>query len=270
MNTETLLRRILYVGTGLVIVVALILAFMVIPSVRMDISPQANLDRAVHRIWAGIIFHLIIVTILIWTILVNHRGGRINKGLLVVAGVALIFMDLIISDRAIAYLDHPCTGMHSVVSWMFICVGFNFIVSMLAFFTSWYSERLQPPSEENESFLATIPSGCLALPVAVVVPFVFFAIGEGSDPLIKGEAISYILYDLVIVLCCFFIVKNHPKSVWYIPIICNATSIYFAVTEPNIWITTIWIPFCGGWVLSIIASAMGAWIGKRMGVNWRE
>lgn len=78
---------------------------------------------------------------------------------------------------------------------------------------------------------------------------------------------GYILYDLVIVLSCLFIVKNHPKSIWYTPIICNAISIYFAITESDFWITTTWIPLCGGWVLSIIASGLGAWIGKRTDIS---
>lgn len=146
MINETVLRRILYVGTGLVIVVTLILAFMVIPSVRMDSSPQATPERAVHGIWVVIIIHLLIVAALVWTILVNQRGGRIKKGLLVALGVVLLLLSLMVLDGASAYLDHPDPIMHRVSISMFICIGCNVIASVLAFFTAWNSRRLQPPS----------------------------------------------------------------------------------------------------------------------------
>ena len=147
MINETVLRRILYVGTGLIIAVALILAFIVIPSVRMDTSPQATPEKAVPAIWVVVIIHLLIVAALIWTILVIQRVGRINKGLLIASGVVLILLGLIISDGASAYLGHPGPGMHRVGISMFICVGCNFITSVLAFFTAWYSRRLQPLSK---------------------------------------------------------------------------------------------------------------------------
>lgn len=147
MINETVLRRILYVGTGLIIVVALILAFMVIPSIRMDTSPQATPERAVHGIWVVIIIHLLIVALLIWTILVNQRGGRISKGLLVTAGVVLILLGLMVLDGASAYLGHPGPGMHRVAISMFVCVGCDFMSGVLAFFSAWNSRLLQPPSK---------------------------------------------------------------------------------------------------------------------------
>lgn len=146
MINETVLRRILYVGTGLIIAVALILVFMVIPSVRMDTSPQATPERAVHGIWVVIIVHLLIVAALIWTFMVNKRGGRINKELLVAAGVIPILLSLLILDGASAYLNHPDPGMHKVAISMFICVGCDFIAGVLAL-TARYLRRHQPPSK---------------------------------------------------------------------------------------------------------------------------
>ena len=143
MVNETVLHRILYVGTGLVIVVTLILAFIVIPSVRMDTSPQADPERAVPGILFVIIIHLIIVVALVRTILVNQRGGRIGKGLLIGMGVLLLFLSLMVLDGASAYLSHPDPIMHKVPVSMFICTGCNFIASLLTFLVAWYSKRLQ-------------------------------------------------------------------------------------------------------------------------------
>jgi hypothetical protein len=147
MINKTVLRRMLYVGTGLIIAVTLILAVIVIPSVRMDTSPQATPESAVPALWLSIIVHLIIVALLILTILVNRRGGRISKGLLIAAGVVLLLLSLMILDGASAYLGHPDPGMHKVAISMFICVGCNFLASVLLFFTAWHSRLLQPPSK---------------------------------------------------------------------------------------------------------------------------
>jgi len=147
MVNETVLQRILYVGTGLVIVVTLILAFIVIPSVRMDTSPQADPERAVPGILFVIIIHLIIVVALVRTILLNKRGGRMGKGLLIGLGVLLLLFSLMILDGASAYLSHPDPIMHKVPISMYICTGCNFVASVLAFLASWYSRRLQSLSK---------------------------------------------------------------------------------------------------------------------------
>ena len=147
MKNDTILRRILYVGTGLVIVVTLILAFLVIPSVIIDTSPQAEPEIAVPGILFVIIIHLVIIAALVRTILVNQRGGRINKGLLIGLGVLLVLLSLMVSDGASAFLNHTDPIMHRVAISMFICTGCNFIASVLALSAVWYSRRLKPSSK---------------------------------------------------------------------------------------------------------------------------
>lgn len=78
-----------------------------------------------------------------------------------------------------------------------------------------------------------------------------------------GEGIAYIIYDIIIAIACFFICKHNPKSIWYVPILCNTMGIISALVEPNFWITSLWIVICGGWVLSIIGAISGAKVGKR-------
>ena len=122
-------------------------------------------------------------------------------------------------------------------------------------------------ANKKRSFLSSIPSGGLAL-LAVVASFiVVFGIGElGEGMKIKNdvvEAIPYIIYGLFIAVCCFFIVRQNPKSIWYVPLICNAVGIIAAIIEPTFWVTSLWMLICGGWVLSIIASIIGNRFGKR-------
>jgi hypothetical protein len=143
MNNNTILRRTLYAGTGFVIIVTLILAFIVIPSVIIDTSPQADPEGAVPGILFVIIIHLIIVVALVRTILVNQRSGRIEKGLLIGLGVLLLLLSLMVFDGASAYSDHTDPIMWKVAISMFICTGCNFLASVLTLLTAWYSKRSQ-------------------------------------------------------------------------------------------------------------------------------
>ena len=78
-----------------------------------------------------------------------------------------------------------------------------------------------------------------------------------------GELIAYIGYDIIIVVACYFICKENPKSIWYVPVIANAMGIVTAIVEPNFWITPLWMLFSSGWVLSLMAAIYGAFLGRR-------
>lgn len=143
MSNVTILRRILYVGTGLVIAVILILAFIVIPSVINDTSPHTSPKTAVPGIIFVIIIHLLIVTWFARTILVNKRGGLIGKGPLIGTGVVLILFGLLILDGASGYSDHTDPIMNRVSVSMYVCTGFNFFASVLVLLSAFFIRRIQ-------------------------------------------------------------------------------------------------------------------------------
>lgn len=141
MMRSTVLNRFLYVGAGLVIIVALVLAFLVIPSVIKDTSSQADPKTAVPGISFVIILHLIIAATLLRTILLNKRRGRIEKGLLIGLGVLLLLLSLMVLDGASAFKGHSDPIMQRVSFSMFICAGFNFIAGVLSFLVAGFSKR---------------------------------------------------------------------------------------------------------------------------------
>ena len=143
MKNQTSLHRILYVGTGLVIVVALILAFLVIPSIMADTSSQANPKTAVPGTEFVIILHLIIAGALIRAIIANKRGGRIDKGLLIGLGVLLLLLSFMVLDGASAYRSHTDPVINKASVSLFICAGFNFTAVLLIFLTAWFSKRVK-------------------------------------------------------------------------------------------------------------------------------
>jgi len=119
-----------------------------------------------------------------------------------------------------------------------------------------------------KSFLQGIPSWVLAVITLIVVSIVLFGLGEGVGNIFKlneniAGAIPYIILDVLIAAGCFYIVKWNPKSIWYIPLICNVLGIISAIVEPTFWKTWLWMFICGGWVISIIASIIGARVGKK-------
>ena len=129
---------------------------------------------------------------------------------------------------------------------------------------------MKPKGEK--SILAGIPSWVSALLTLILTTVIMFRIGEEVVPHIikgsKGDAIPYALYGIVVTVCCFFIVKENPGSIWYVPIICNVIVIHAAITAPNFWInTSMWIPMCSGLILSIITSIIGARAGKRKAIS---
>jgi hypothetical protein len=115
----------------------------------------------------------------------------------------------------------------------------------------------------KESFLAGIPSWALALITAFLSFFLLFLLAYPF-----GEVIGYISYNIVIVIACFLICMKNPSSIWYVPIICNIVGVIAAFGEENFyWISTLWIIICGGWLLSLIASIIGAQIGRRTAIS---
>jgi len=120
----------------------------------------------------------------------------------------------------------------------------------------------------KEKKLIGLPSWGLALLTAFLsLIFLFFlsALLGSLLPIDKNisEGIAYIVFNILIAAACFFFCKQNPKSVWYVPIICNAVGIISAIVEPNFWITDLWIFICSGWLLSIIAAIVGSVIGHR-------
>ena len=132
MINQDLFRRMLNAAAGLITAAAAILAIMVIP-------PSTIPKGVVTPILVIVIVHLLIIVALVWIINVNKRGGRINKAVLVLAGVTIIVLSLVILDGAFAYLGNP--DQPGVSIWMFIIAGCDFVAGLLALIGRYFRER---------------------------------------------------------------------------------------------------------------------------------
>ena len=122
---------------------------------------------------------------------------------------------------------------------------------------------------KKQKFLFRIPSWGLSIFTAILSLIILFSLAHllGSIPNINenfSEGIAYIIYDIFIAIACFFICRHNPKSIWYVPILCNIMGIISAIVEPNFWITSLWIFICGGWILSLIGAISGAMAGRKI------
>lgn len=112
-------------------------------------------------------------------------------------------------------------------------------------------------NSKKRSFLKTIPSFVLAILTLIIALFLTFGIGEDVGGEVGG-ILAYSINGLVIAAACYFIIRNNPGSIWYVPIICNLMGILAAIIEPTFWRSSMWIIMVAGWLLSLSASVFGA------------
>jgi hypothetical protein len=140
MKNETIRNRITYIGAGLVILTALILAFIMIPAFFVDNTPGLQREAATKMIIVTIILHLLILYAFREMIIVYKKGGRLKKGIFIIIGIGLFLLGLFLSDGAFAglkwFTKDEMSGhayMQFVdISW-FICVANDIITGILVF-----------------------------------------------------------------------------------------------------------------------------------------
>ena len=111
-------------------------------------------------------------------------------------------------------------------------------------------------------------SAGFSLAAAFILMVLVLALGEIAEDLCPlgeevGEDLLYALWGISLAVACYFICRHNPKSIWYVPVLCNLVGITSAIIEPNFWITPMWIFVCGGWGLSIIGAIAGAKRGRQ-------
>jgi hypothetical protein len=131
MKIETIRNRIPYIGAGLVIFTALVLAFIIIPALFADNTPGLQREGAIKMIIVTIILHLLIFYAFREIIIVNKRGGRLKKPVFIITGLGLLLLGLFLSDGAIAMSGHA-NMQFAAFSW-FICVANDVIAGILVF-----------------------------------------------------------------------------------------------------------------------------------------
>ncbi len=127
MAKETVLRRIVYVGIGLVIAEAAFSAFVTIP--RMAMHPEVVGHGSVRSYSDFVIVQLIVAAVLLaFVILIRHDLRKIGV-ILIISGIVVIVLSFMMFTGAVFYLDEY--GFYDVANLLSICIVANLIAGIL-------------------------------------------------------------------------------------------------------------------------------------------
>jgi hypothetical protein len=258
MNKVEVRKKPLIIVSGIVLL-SIVLMIVTIPGILHDTFPEADPKKAATGTFEAMIFHLLVLFGFLVAIIVNKRGGRVNIGVYNFLGIVLLILGLVYSLGAVGFLAHKTILYVSIL--MFLSVICDLAAAIITF-----TALLSKPKEKKSLFART-PSWLLAFLVFIVAAVVFTISDSILTPHTETGLISHIINDLIIAAGCFFIVMQNPKSIWYVPLICNALLILSSILEPNFWKSLMWIPICAGWVLSVIASILGAMKGRKIAIS---
>ena len=116
--------------------------------------------------------------------------------------------------------------------------------------------------KNSRYFLRGVPVWLQALMLALVSLIVlFFAAAILGQFFFLAENIGepgvYTLHAVLLSVGCFFICRQYPKSVWYVPLIANLFVFLSAGIEPTFWTSNLYLWFGSALPLSYL----GAWLG---------
>jgi hypothetical protein len=116
-------------------------------------------------------------------------------------------------------------------------------------------------TRQKKTIFVNAPSWLLDVLILIIAGIVLVITDSIWTPHSGTGLKSYIINDIIIAGGCFFIVKSNPKSVWYVPLICNALLIVPSFVEPNFWNN--WkVLICASVAFSIVVSIIAAQLAK--------
>jgi hypothetical protein len=117
-------------------------------------------------------------------------------------------------------------------------------------------------TKAKKSRFIPVPSWALSLLAAILIAIILGIMnGMGIS---VSDNIKYVIWEGLIAIACFFICWNDPKSVWYVPFLCNIFAFLPALFDESFWTTPFWIIIFLGLFLSIITAIIGAKFGRRV------
>jgi len=106
--------------------------------------------------------------------------------------------------------------------------------------------------------------GLAMLTVVAEVIIYISVIMEGLvAPEVMNGSLGFFIFSIVNAICCFFIVKRKPVTIFFVPLIINAFILMMSFFNTAFWIEPWWAPVVGGWIFCVMASIIGALAKKR-------
>ena len=116
-------------------------------------------------------------------------------------------------------------------------------------------------TRQKKTIFAQAPSWLLAVLIFILSYIALFITDSIWTPHTETGLICYLISDVIIAFGCFFIVKSNPKSIWYVPLICNVILIIPSFIEPNFYNNWM-VMICASLAFSIVVSIIAAQLAK--------
>jgi hypothetical protein len=125
-----ILRRILYTGAGLVILVAIIFPLASILYLILDKTGSATPESGIFFTMVIVILHFLIFYALREAIIANKRNGRLGNVVFIVSCIGLILLGLLILTIALEFLGYHDYYVSTIG--FFFCFGCDFFAAIIA------------------------------------------------------------------------------------------------------------------------------------------
>lgn len=118
-------------------------------------------------------------------------------------------------------------------------------------------------THDNYSFLWGVPVWLQALLLATFSILFLFIVAAilGTIPFFAenfGEPGAYFLHALLLAGGCYFICRQYPNSIWYVPLVANVFVLFSACVEPTFWSSNLCIYLGSALPISVAAALWGA------------
>jgi hypothetical protein len=130
----------LLIGAGLLVVVALAVALVVIPQVRVEASRGGTPEKAVTAFWLNVAFSLLSALALFVAAIRLKVAGWISRSVLILVGLVVLFLGVACIDAAFAYITHN-PDMRSGSILLFICGAADLLVGVVTIGTAFLIPR---------------------------------------------------------------------------------------------------------------------------------
>lgn len=120
---------------------------------------------------------------------------------------------------------------------------------------------------KNLSLRRHLASLAWAVYTALGTTFIMFFTDEVVRSIHVGDNVNYLLWGIIISICCFLIIRYDPKSVWYVPLVSSSVFIPAVYVEMNFWGSPNSISLLIGVILIVITSLLAYRIGKKKEVH---
>jgi len=139
MIKENILRRILYTGAGLVIIVAIFFPLDSILYIILDKSGEATPASGIFGTLFVVVLHLLILYAFREAIIVNKRKGYLGNVVYIVSGVGLLLLGLLILNIAKEFWGNENYPLTAIT--FFFCSGCDFFAALIAFIAPFLQHR---------------------------------------------------------------------------------------------------------------------------------